>query len=173
MKGRNFLMKQILSLWPVLTAVRAIRSTVNTNMSDGAVISCSMQSDDRWILHRDRQQPRKNTLRACSAIIAFPKRFRAVINRCPDIGIASKICDAPFAFEKFWMIPRTNRVFFSKCFRMGNWTNELQPDFPSVFESAPVKHIETSNTYEAASGGRFDIGVNLPARITRYSGKSF
>ena len=143
------------------------------NMSDGTVISCSLQSDDRWILHGERQQPGKNTLRACSAIIAFLKRLGAIIDRCSDIGITSKICDAAIAFKKFRMIPRAERMFFGKFFRVGNWANKLQPDFSTVFELAPVKHVKTGNTYKAASGGRFDIGVYLPARVTSYSGEGF
>jgi len=142
-------------------------------MSDSTVIGCSLQSNDRWILHGKRQNPRKNTLRACSAIVAFLKRFRAIIDRCPDIGIASKICNAAFAFEKFRMKPRANGMAFGKFFRMGNGANELQPDFSPVFELAPVNHVEPSNTYEAASGRRFDIGVCLPARVTGYSGEGF
>jgi len=142
------------------------------NMSDGTVISCSLQSDDRWILHRERQQPGKNTLRACSAIIAFLKRLGAIINRGPDIGIASKICNAAFAFEKFWMKPRANGMVFGKFFRMGNRANELQSDFSPVFELASINHLKTCNTNEATSWGRFDIGVYLPARVTGYSGES-
>ena len=111
-------------------------------MSDGAVISCSLQSDDRWILHGKRQQPRESTLRACSAIIAFLKRLGAIIDRGPDIGIASKICDAAIAFRKFWMIPRANRMVFGKFFRMGNRADELQSDFTSVF-----KFLESENFF--------------------------
>ncbi len=48
-------------------------------MSDSTVIACSVQSNDRWILHGRRQKPRKNTLRACSAIIAFLKRLGAIV----------------------------------------------------------------------------------------------
>lgn len=143
------------------------------NMSDGTVISCSLQSDDRWILHRERQQPGKNTLRACSAIIAFLKRLGAIIDRCSDIGIASKICNAPVSFKKFRMKPRAGGIFFGKFFRMGNWANKLQPDFSTVFELAPVKHLKTGNAYKATTWRKFDIGAHLPARVTSYSRDGF
>lgn len=142
-----------------------------SNMSDSAVISCSMQSDDRGILHGERQQPGENTLRACSAVIALFKRFRAIINRGPDIGIASKICDAPVAFKKFWMKPGAERMLFGKFFRIGNRADEFQSDFPAVFEFAPVKHVKTGNTDKSASSRRFDIRVYLPARVAGYSGE--
>ena len=112
-------------------------------MGDGAVISCCLQSNDGWILHGKCQQPRKSALRACSTIIALFKRLRSIIDGCSDIGIASKICSASFAFKEFRMIPRAKGMFFSKFFRMGHRTNELQSYFPPVFEFAPVKHIKS------------------------------
>lgn len=143
------------------------------NMSDGTVISCSLQSDDRWILHRERQQPGKNTLRACSAIIAFLKRLGVIIDRCSDVGIASKICNAPVSFKKFRMKPRADGMFFGECFRMSNRTDELQSNFPPVFKFAPVNHLKTGNTYEATTWRKFDIGAHLPARVTSYSRDGF
>ncbi len=66
-----------------------------SNMSNSTMISRCLQSNDGWILHGKCQQPRKTTLRACSAIIASFKRLRAIIDGCSDIGIASKIRSAP------------------------------------------------------------------------------
>lgn len=141
-------------------------------MSDSTVISCSLQSGDRWILFGERQQSGESTLSACSVIIAFLKRLGAIIDIGSNIGIASKVCNAAFTFKEFWMIPRADRTFFCKFFRMGNGANKLQPYFSPVFELAPINHLKMCNTNEATSWGRFDIGVYLPARVTGYSGES-
>ena len=145
----------------------------HSDMSDGAVIGCGLQSDDRRILHGESQQSRKDTFRASSTVITSFKGFRSVVDRCSDIGIASEIGGTAFAFKEFWMEPRAERMCFGEFFRMGYRANELQSDFASIFEFAPINHIETGNTHEVASGRKFDFGMFLPARIAGYSREGF
>ena len=72
----------------------------HSDMSNGAVIRCRLQTNDGWILHGECQKPRKSTLGACSAIIASFKRLRAIVERFSDIGISPKIGNAAFKSRK-------------------------------------------------------------------------
>lgn len=130
------------------------------------MISCCLQSNDGWILHGECRKPRKSKLRASSAIKAAFKRPRVIIDRFSDIGIATKVGNAAFAFKEFRMESGTERMVFGKFFRMGNRADVPQPDF------APVKHLKTGDTNEATLKGKMRVIDEIDSEIIE-SGKCF
>ena len=72
-------------------------------MSDRAVIAGGGQTDDGWILHGDRQEPRKTPFHRASLIVDRLEVLRAVIDGIPNAGRKTEKIVAPLLVHELVM----------------------------------------------------------------------